>query len=194
MKNRKQIVIIDVESTCWNDGRKTQSEIIEIGLATIGFDHIKYTELGNGKLNRIIYPLTDEAIQRHNSILIRPILGEVSPFCTHLTGWRQQDLEGGMSYKEAREVLKRSFDVKNCIWASWGKYDDKMFYKMSELFEVPYPFNNDHLNVKALFGAKYGYVGHVGKGLEHFNLEFEGRPHNGGDDAYNIARLLVRLL
>lgn len=177
MRSRERILVIDIESTCWatpEEQGNQISEIIEIGLCGI----IQNT--------RQIYS--------NDALVIKPTRSTVSEFCTDLTGWTQEKLNNGISYTDAVGVLKKEYDSKNQIMASWGKYDDKMFYAMSELHRCAYPFNNDHLNVKALFGAKFGYVCSVEDALKALGMEFHGRPHSGIDDAFNIATILTRLL
>ena len=179
MKKRNRILVIDVESTCWEsdkEQRKNVSEIIEIGITELVRE--------NGAWE----------ITETQSLPIKPMFSKVSEFCTELTGWTQAELEKrGMSYVQAVKYLKSKFDSKNAIVACWGKYDDKMFQEMSKMHKTGYPFNNDYLNVKALYGVKFGKVVGVEQALNDFGMKFEGRPHNGGDDSRNIARLLLKL-
>ena len=49
--------------------------------------------------------------------------------------------------------------------------------------------------MKPLFSIAYGITTDLGVGqaLEHLGMEFEGTPHRGDDDAYNIARILQKV-
>jgi len=178
VKKRDRILVIDVESTCWEKPtQQDMSEIIEIGI----------TELR--REGTLWIPITTE------SIAVKNVYSPVSAFCTQLTGWTQDMLDDlSISYTQAMDILKRQYKSKDAIFASWGKYDDKMFQQMSKVHKVGYPFNNDHLNVKALFGALHGRVMGVTEALNFYGMEFEGMPHRGADDSYNIARLLLRIL
>lgn len=176
-----QILVIDVESTCW-DGEisirptSAESEIIEVGIALL--DH--HTGV----------------ITREDSLLIRPVRSEVSEFCTQLTGWTQEDLMDGLTYEEACKTLRKDYSSRRRIFASWGNYDRNQFMSQSRSFDVDYPFGPSHLNVKDLFiiQSRIWSQCDVMTALQMLGLEFEGRWHNGGDDAYNIARILACLL
>ena len=180
MRKRDRILVVDVESTCWDDPQVAQrevSEIIEIGLTEVDCEPDGWR--------------VDETF----SYPVMPVFSTVSSFCTDLTGWTQEKLqEQGMTYTKAMDILKRIHTPKECIVACWGKYDDKMFQQMSKLHQVGYPFNNDYLNVKALYGAVYCNVMSVSEALATVGETFVGTPHSGADDSFNIAKLLVRLV
>ena len=63
-------------------------------------------------------------------------------------------------------------------------------------FGIPYPFGPTHLNVKTLAAVAYGWSREVGMGeaLKRMGLPLEGTHHRGGDDAWNIAAILSRVL
>lgn len=173
-----QIVVVDVESTCW-DGpppEGQESEIIEIGVCTVGV-----ASLGRGD---------------RESILVRPQRSSVSSFCTSLTGLSQQQVEQGISFEEACAVLKKRFRTKNRTWASYGDYDRRQFERQCRDRGTGYPFGPTHLNVKNLFALAFRLPGEVGmaEALKMLNLPLEGTHHRGGDDAWNIAAVLAVLL
>lgn len=180
MKKRNKILVIDVESTCWDNPKVAQrnvSEIIEIGLTEVTCTPEGW-EIGE----TLSYP-------------ILPVFSDVSAFCTQLTGWTHAELKAkGKSYVAVMNEIKKLHNPKECIIACWGKYDDKMFQTMSKLHQTGYPFNNDYLNVKALYGAVHCNVMSVEAALKMVGEDFEGTPHRGSDDSRNIAKLLVRLL
>lgn len=180
MRNRTNLLVIDIESTCWQRDvpHGQRSEIIEIGIVKIPWKDTDWSW----------------RTATAQSIVVRPQHSYVSPFCTELTGWTQEAVDLGITYPEAVVRLKKEFASKNSLWASWGKYDDKMFQSMSKLHATAYPFNNDHLNIKALAGCYLGSVMGVSQALKHYGMEFEGEPHRGMDDAKNIARILHHLL
>lgn len=177
-KIRNKILVIDIESTCWQKDTKQESEIIEIGLC------------------ELVRTGTGWELGRTESIAIRPVFSTVSAFCTHLTGWTEKELRAkGVSHEEAIRKLKHEYKSKDSIIACWGKYDDKMFQKMAKMHpKTGYPFNNDYLNVKALYGAKHGRVDGVSAALQTYGMEFQGTPHRGLDDSIMIAHLLLKLL
>ena len=177
-----QILVIDVEATCWegNPPPGQTSEIIEIGLCVLDV------------------PTLTRADQR--TILVRPVCSTVSAYCTQLTTLTQADVDGGMPLAEACQVLVHEYQAPARLWASYGDYDRKQFERncarRSGEFGIPYPFGPTHLNVKTLAAVVYGWSREVGmsEALKRMGLPLEGTHHRGGDDAWNIAAILSRVL
>ena len=177
------LIVIDLESTCWDDAYgnynrpdNQKSEIIEIGVVSID--------------------IHNRSIISSESILVRPEFSTVSEFCTKSTGHTQESLSAGFSLNEACKKLSKEYKVNSRIWASWGDYDRVQFNKDCKQHNVMYPFGRRHLNIKTLFAMHHKLKTElsVEKALKHCNLAFEGRPHSGVDDASNIARLLLTIL
>ncbi len=172
------ILVVDVESTCWNGDPPPgeDNEIIEIGVCPL--------EVASGKR------------RDKRSILVRPERSRVSPFCTTLTTLTQADVDAGVSFKEACATLRGEFKAQDRLWASYGDYDRRMFERQCQARGVPFPFGPSHLNVKTLFAVTYALSREVGmdEALERAGLPLQGTHHRGGDDAYNIAGLLAHLL
>src|SRR5262245_61287918 len=103
-KKLDHILVIDVESTCW-DGSPPPgeiSEIIEIGICPL--------ELTTGRrLGK-------------RSLLIKPKQSCVSEFCTRLTTLTPGQLEAGITFTEACEILRREYQSRDRVWASFGDY------------------------------------------------------------------------
>ena len=173
-----QILVIDIEATCWRDGPPPgqENEIIEIG----------------------VVPLDVQSGERlaRESLLVRPQKSEVSPFCTSLTTLTQEDVDGGMAFDEACKILQEKFGSALRPWASWGNYDRTMFESQCQSLKIPYPFSQDHINIKTLFALMYRLHRPVGtsRALEMAGIEFEGTRHRGVDDAWNTAQMLSLLL
>jgi len=177
-KKLDQILVVDVESTCWegNPPDGEESEIIEIGLCPLDV-------------------ATLQRLEKH-CLLVRPERSTVSAYCTALTTLTQADVEGGLSLHEACRILKREYHAKERLWASYGDYDRRQFERNCRARGIAYPFGPGHLNVKSLFAVMHALPREVGmaQGLEILGLPLEGTHHRGGDDAWNIARLLAELL
>src|SRR4051794_24198511 len=96
-----EIVVLDVESTCWDGDPPAgqQSEIIEIGVCTV--------DVASGS----------RAGRR--SILVAPERSTVSGFCTGLTTLTQDQVNAGHSFADACRILKREYLTKDRLWASW---------------------------------------------------------------------------
>ena len=173
-----QILVVDVESTCW-DGpppEGEESEIVEIGICVV--------DVGNL-----------ERLSKH-SILVRPQRSTISSFCTELTTLSPNMFEAAGSFRDATKCLKNSFSSKDRLWASWGDYDRRQFERVCKRSGVGYPFGITHLNVKSLFAVSHGLDREIGldSAYEMLDMQMEGTHHRGDDDAWNIAGILCHHL
>ena len=173
-----QILVIDVESTCWEGAPPPGqvSEIIEVGVCTPDVATLERLE--------------------KRSILVKPVKSEVSAFCTDLTTITPDMLAGAGTLADAVRVLKKELRSQDRPWASWGDYDRRQFERVCREFNVGYPFGLTHLNAKTLFAVAHGLPHEVGVdgAFNRLGLKMEGTHHRGGDDAWNIALLLSMLL
>lgn len=82
-------------------------------------------------------------------------------------------------------------------------YDYTVYlYNECKLNNIPYPsyaqriltigslFKNNYLNVPARTRMPNG----MARMLEHMGMDFEGRRHSALDDAWNLARIVVRMV
>ena len=169
--------VVDVEATCWDgDSPPGQvSEIIEVGLTVV--------DLAAG-----------ERTGRHR-ILVRPQRSTVSAFCTQLTGLTQGEVDSGVSFAEACELLAAQYKAGERPWASWGDYDRKQFTAQCQATGTKYPFGRRHVNAKLVFTEANNLRKRPGmaQALTIAGLPLEGRHHRGEDDAWNIAALILQL-
>ena len=172
------IIVVDVEATCWEgDPPAGQvSESIEIGVCLL--------DVASGKR------------KERTSHLVRPERSTVSEYCTRLTTLTQEQVDHGVSFAEACEMLRRRYRAKERVWASYGDYDRRQFERQCAESKPAYPFGSAHLNVKSLLAVASGWSREVGMeaALERLGLPHEGVHHRGGDDAWNVAAILARLL
>ena len=180
MKTTNEIIIIDLEATCWeNDGhhQKHHSEIIEIGIC---------------KLNTLTGKITAS-----EGLLVKPVTSQISAFCTRLTSITPKMVEeGGISLSEACNILEEHYHTPSHTWASYGAYDKTMLKDQCQKLGIPYPMSNHHINVKVLFAEVYGLQKGIGMAgaLRMLKIPLEGTHHRGVDDAKNIAKILNNLL
>ncbi|MFI1912686.1 exonuclease domain-containing protein [Nocardia sp. NPDC020380] len=176
--NERFLNVVDVEATCW-EGKNPPgmpSEIIEIGLCVIDVERLERVE--------------------KTSILVRPEHSTVSEFCTQLTTLTPEQVASGISFAAACELLRAEYRADSRGWASWGNYDRTQFERQCGATEVRYPFGQRHTNAKVAFSAargtshRYGMAG----ALRMTGLPLEGTHHRGGDDAWNIAALVIELM
>jgi inhibitor of KinA sporulation pathway (predicted exonuclease) len=172
------VVVIDLEATCWEGDppQGEQPEIIEIGLCTVAV-------------------ASGERMAREG-ILVRPQHSTVSPYCTRLTTLTQEQVDGGILFAEACARLRKEYQTKERVWASYGDYDRRQFERQCQEQGVAYPFGPGHLNVKTLYALMHALHREVGmdEALRLLDLPLEGTHHRAGDDAWNIGLILSRLL
>ena len=186
-----RVIVVDVEATCWATREEQGSlpnEIIEIGACA---------------LNIYTGEITDNV-----SIVVKPSMTKITPFCTALTGWTQEAVDaGGMAIQVAMDAFRDTFKpTKETIWASFGEYDR---WKLSsshpagvgKLYRLdratnPFELMRSHINVKTLMALRFKLKKEMGMGLalSHVGETLEGRHHHGADDAYNIAKILRKVL
>lgn len=178
MPKLDQIIVIDIEATCWRKQPPPgqEHEIIEVGIATLDL--------------RLCQPLEKE------SLLVKPEVSTISEFCTDLTTLTQEQVDGGMSFRQACDRLRKQYGTANRVWASYGNYDRTQFEKQCQARQVSYPFSSRHINIKTLLAIFYGLPKEVGmaQALELLNLPLIGTHHRGVDDAWNIAHILAHLI
>lgn len=172
------ILVVDLESTCWDGSPPPDqsSEIIEIGLCAI--DLTSLTRLGK------------------RSILVKPVQSVISSYCTDLTTLTPEMFVNAGSLADAVQQLKNEYRSMERLWASWGDYDRRQFERVCADQSVGYPFGPSHLNVKSLFAAATGCAHELGldEACKRLGLTMEGTHHRGDDDAWNIAEIVCRLL
>ena len=172
------ILVVDLEATCWDGDPPAgeTSDIIEIGICPL--------EVATGR--RL----------EKRSLLVRPERSSVSPFCTSLTTLTSEQVVGGISLAEACAILKKEYQARDRVWASYGDYDRNQFQKQCVDMGISYPFGTRHINVKTLLALGRGLPAEVGmsQALEMLGIPLEGTHHRGHDDAWNIAGILAMLL
>jgi len=174
-----KIIIIDLEATCWEGipPKGEVSEIIEIGIC-------------------LLDTLTGE-ISDNRGILVKPTHSKISPFCTQLTTITPELVaREGVSFEEALQILKNEYQVYQYTWASYGNYDRNMLQKQCALRKLPYPMRNEHINVKELFQEVTQHPKRLGmhQALNYLKIPLVGTHHRGKDDAYNIAKIMYKLI
>ena len=177
-KKLDQILVIDLEATCWlGDPPEGQdSDIIEIGLCTL--------DVTTGqRLDKV-------------SIVVRPERSTISEYCTALTTLTQEEVDQGISFREACSLLRTQYASKEHLWASFGDYDRLIFERECLTHGVKYPFGRGYLNVKSLFAVAQNLDRELplDEAMDWLGFPLEGHHHRGEDDAWNIARILGHIL
>ena len=172
------VLVVDIESTCWRDKPPPEqtSDIIEIGLCSLDLR-------------------TLERIEKR-SILVKPERSQIGEFCTELTTITPDMVANGVTFAEACAILRREYDARERLFASYGDYDRRQFNRQCAAMNVAYPFGPTHLNVKNLAAIAFGWSSEGGlpAALQELELPLEGTHHRGHDDAWNIAAVLAAVL
>ncbi|MGH1519988.1 exonuclease domain-containing protein [Chryseobacterium sp. JK1] len=180
MTTTNEIIIVDLEATCW------ENERIPIG------QKVDIIEIGICKLN-----LTSKAISQKQSIYVIPERSEINRFCTKLTGITPQLIEEkGIYFEEACEKIRDEYNALPLTWAGYGNFDREQIIEQCDWLGIESPFSGQYLNVMYEFKDHFRLYKSIGlkRALDYLNMDFEGNHHSGADDAYNTAKILNTIL
>ncbi len=175
--NYSRIVCFDLEMCCWNEnGQGTTGEIIEVGLAEID--------------------LNAQTIVKRAQYYVRPETDKISPFCTELTGITEKVIKKqGRPLADVVKSMLKNFGGPNKIYAAWGR-DDEILRQECQQKQLTMPFR-EFVNLATLYRInqriKDKRIGHR-SAQEQLGIEWEGRQHSGYVDAYNLAKLAMKIL
>ncbi|XP_008059390.1 ERI1 exoribonuclease 2 [Carlito syrichta] len=194
------LIVIDFESTCWNDGKRHHSqEIIEFPAVLLN------TSTGDieSEFHAYVQP------QEH------PIL---SKFCMELTGIKQAQVDEAVPLKiclsqfckwihKIQQQKNITFatgvsepstsDVKICAFVTWSDWDLGVCleYECKRKQLLKPVFLNSWIDLRATYKLFYrrkpkGLSG----ALQEVGIEFSGREHSGLDDSRNTALLAWKMI
>ncbi|KAG5490501.1 hypothetical protein JKF63_00621 [Porcisia hertigi] len=181
------IIVVDVEATCEEHHRHYPHEVIEIP----------------GVLIDVRIGQVDRARSFHT--YVKPWRNPtLTPFCTQLTGITQETVDAAPSITEAIKLFEKWYQETipkgaKTIFAADGPWDFKNFFYEHHILRDHVGFPSifyEYLDIRTTFAHRlnHGVPIKLDAMLRKMNLRFEGRPHNGFDDAYNIARLAVAMM
>ncbi|XP_005591466.3 ERI1 exoribonuclease 2 isoform X1 [Macaca fascicularis] len=194
------LIVIDFESTCWNDGKRHHSqEIIEFPAVLLN------TSTGQieSEFQAYVQP------QEH------PILSE---FCMELTGIKQAQVDEGVPLKiclsqfckwihkiqQQKNIIfatgvsePSTSEVKLCAFVTWSDWDLGVCleYECKRKQLLKPVFLNSWIDLRATYKLFYrrkpkGLSG----ALQEVGIEFSGREHSGLDDSRNTALLAWKMI
>nr|XP_012645638.1 ERI1 exoribonuclease 2 isoform X3 [Microcebus murinus] len=194
------LIVIDFESTCWNDGKCHRSqEIIEFPAVLLN------TSTGDieSEFHAYVQP------QEH------PVLSE---FCMELTGIKQAQVDEGAPLKiclsqfckwinkiqQQKKIIfatrvsePSTSDVKLCAFVTWSDWDLGVCleYECKRKQLLKPVFLNSWIDLRATYKLFYrrkpkGLSG----ALQEVGIEFSGREHSGLDDSRNTAFLAWKMI
>jgi inhibitor of KinA sporulation pathway (predicted exonuclease) len=171
------LLVVDIACTCWEKPKDqppgAKNEIIEIGVVPV--------------------VLKDLTIGEPISIFVKPQTSIVNSFCTKITTITQDMASSGMIFRDACKFLIEKLDTRKIPWVSWGNYDKKQFQYQCNEMKCHYPFGAGHWNFENMFTMMMGLQKEVGlkEAVKMTGLKFEGTYHRAGDNALNIAKIMV---
>lgn len=177
----KKILVVDLECSCWM-GRPPmgmRQEVIEIGLCVVN--------------------VAGKSIIHRQNIIVRPANSDISGFCTEITGLTNEVVNSAdaVPFKLAHKMVRdMSEQHQASIMASWGPNDRGYMKSDCEFHGMDYPFPDEGMNVQKAFrkAMKMKHDMSVNKAIELLGLQFEGKQHRAGDDAYNTAVILSHII
>ncbi|MFP3598379.1 exonuclease domain-containing protein [Chryseobacterium sp. SIMBA_029] len=180
METTNEILIVDLEATCWENDRIPVGQKVDI------------IEIGICELN-----LTTKIISKKQSIYVIPERSEINSFCTKLTGITPQLIEEqGIYFDEACEKIQDEYQSATLTWAGFGNFDKEQIFEQCDWLGIEIPFSYDYVNVMEEFRSHFKLQKMIGlkRALEYLKMDFEGNHHSGADDAYNTAKIVRTLL
>jgi inhibitor of KinA sporulation pathway (predicted exonuclease) len=179
LSKRSTLLVVDFEATVKQDNQDRpdfRAEIIEVGFCAL---HLGTLRCGTPEWR-----------------LIAPLRSGVGSFIERLTGiTRARVTHEGITWADYCAVPRPQ--LQKIVWGSWGSWDRRLLRSNCEMNSCPSPFSDMHLDLKRLYwlielqGKKP--MG-LGRALKREGLEFSGRRHSAGADAFNTARLMSVLL
>jgi len=169
---------IDLELTCWEDGRAPMGqrpEIIQIGVAEVKLDTLE--------------------ISREAEYYVRPAISTISEYCTALTGITAKAcLKQGRILAEVIRSLGKKFGPHNKPCFSWGDDEGALVAGAfaAGISDLAFRITDLSLFFQMDFGLKKAPS--LEQALAAVNESFEGTPHRALDDARNTARLHIAML
>lgn len=181
------IIVVDFEATCERDRRTYPNEIIEFPAILI--------DVRRGIVDR----------QRSFQTYVKPWRNTtLTAFCTELTGITQSQVDNAPSMTEAIDLFVKWFKETipygaKVTFATDGPWDFKNFLFQQAVLRDHVSFPTifyEYFDVRTTWSRTFnkGDPLKLDAMLKRMKLRFEGNPHCGFDDAYNIARLALEMM
>lgn len=172
-----ELIVFDLEATCWDDGHSAErQEIIEIGAVRLGPD-LRVT----GKFERLVRPKDEPTL---------------SDFCAKLTGIRQLDVDAARAFPDALAEFDAWCGDGLYRLASWSRYDLEQLRRDASRHGLALPPRLErHVDMQELYSVSRScptLTTH--EALAQEGWPPLGRAHRGYDDACNVARLAAAVL
>ncbi|ESO87198.1 hypothetical protein LOTGIDRAFT_183637 [Lottia gigantea] len=191
------LLIMDFESTCWQNDKYRTQEIIEFPAVLLN--------LSNGEI--------EDEFQFYIQPQEEPVL---SMFCKELTGISQQQVDEGiplaLCIKKFNHWLEKIEREKNIMfnnadfvppgvkaatvvtWSDWDLSVCLLYEARRKQIRTPYQLNN-WIDLRSTYRKFYKRKPNGLNGaLQDVGIQFEGREHSGLHDSRNTAHLAWRMV
>eukprot|EP01017_Pseudomicrothorax_dubius_P022755 TRINITY_DN2457_c0_g2_i2.p1 TRINITY_DN2457_c0_g2~~TRINITY_DN2457_c0_g2_i2.p1 ORF type:complete len:463 (-),score=123.38 TRINITY_DN2457_c0_g2_i2:110-1498(-) len=180
------LLILDFEAQCSNDPnfKLTCQEIIEFPVVVVDVETATITKTFHTYIKPEVHPV-------------------LTQFCKELTGITQDQVDAGISIKEALNQLegflvKEGIIDKRFTFVTCGDWDLRTCLKGEATYKklfVP-EYLQRWINIKQIFASAMNTAPPKGLWLmvDQLGMSFEGRQHSGIDDSKNIAKVVIKLL
>lgn len=172
------LVFFDFEMNCLSDFKSV--EIISVGACKINTKTKEYSRFYSLVKPRGVKELTEK--------------------CIDITALKQEDIDLAEGFNEVFKNLEKWIDDENALYFYWGgndisvlKNDYRRNMLKSNCAKSILKNNIDFQEVLCKDILKKEDMLSLNNALKEFNLSFEGKQHNSGDDAYNLYRLFMKL-
>src|SRR5262249_7830782 len=120
----------------------------------------------------------------------------ISAFCTQLTTLTKEQVDRGVPFAAACSILRKEYQTRDRVWASFGDYDRSQFERQCRAFAVSYPFGPRHINVKTLFALTRKLPQEIGmaEAVALLGFPLRGTHPPGNHHASYIASTLAEIL
>lgn len=177
----KQYVFFDFEMLCSNKG-------------------MPFSEMQGIRLGAVKYTISTETVDYFDQF-IKPINSRpLSPFCKHLTGISDSDLENAQPFDIVFEdFLNWVGGIKKTQFFSWSKSDLSRLKLDAERHQISNltikKIEKRYIDFQAIFTKRVSKTQFsVENALQLYNLSFIGEKHNPMYDAYNTLRIYLSFL
>ena len=171
--------VLDFKITSWPPEKRPRgqhSEVIEIGICKLDLNALERTT-------------------RHRMI-VRPTKSQISAYCEEQTGLSKGEIKGGAPFAEACEYLKRDFQGRERIWATWGSRERVRLRRQLADERIRMPLGNTHLAIKSLATLLLGlpYEPELEETMSTLEIQPDRTPYLAETNAWNGAGVLAELL
>ena len=174
------VLIVNLQTTSWENNKipkGQEREIIEIGCNLLNVKSLK----------------THSPLQ----LFVRPKISSISEYCTNKCGIDQELLdEEAVDLEDACGTIIKKYKSKNLVWATYGDFDKNLFQFQCDKYNIEYPFNSLHINIKILLPIVCGFDEEVGlkRCIKLSRINQEGVLNAAIDNSHNISLIFAEII